>query len=315
MRLLVLGGTAFLGRAVVEAAVARGDEVTIFTRGRTHPELFPGVDRRRGDRDGGLGALADGSWDAVLDTSGYVPRVVGASAQLLRGRVGTYAFVSSVSVYADLSRAVDEDAPTAELIDEAGEDVAQHYGALKAACEREVKRAYGDAALVVRPGLIVGANDPTGRFTYWPHRAARGGDLLVPGPPERPLQLLDVRDLAEWILGALDGGVTGTYNAAGSWTFGDLVASLPGDARPVWVDDAFLLEHGVGEWTELPLWIGSPEYAGTHAANARRAIAAGLTFRPLPATARDALEQAVTVDGVGLTGAREQELLAAWGSR
>ncbi len=188
MRLLVLGGTAFLGRALVEAALERGDEVSLFTRGRTNPSLFENVERLRGDRDGDLGALQGRTWDAAVDTSGYVPRVVRASAELLRDAVDHYTFVSSISVYADLSSGPSEDGAVATLDDEGSEDAAQHYGALKALCERVVRDAYGARALVVRPGLIVGPHDPTGRFTYWPHRFARGGEVLAPGDPERHVQ-------------------------------------------------------------------------------------------------------------------------------
>jgi 2'-hydroxyisoflavone reductase len=315
MRLLVLGGTAFLGRALVEAAIARGDEVTIFTRGRTNPELFPEVDRRTGDRDGDLASLETGEWDAAVDLSGYVPRHVRASSELLEPRVGRYAFVSSVSAYADLSRGPDEESPLAELEDPGSEDVAQHYGALKALCEAEVVRTYDDRSLVVRPGLIVGPHDPTGRFTYWPHRFARGGSVLIPTLAKQ-VQLIDARDLAEWILAMLREQRGGVYNAAGTWTFADVASACATDgAAPVEIDDAFLLAQEVGEWMELPLWIASPEYAGMLSADASRALDAGLTFRPLDDTARATLERAEPVEGVGLTPQRERELLERWWAR
>ena len=183
MRILVLGGTQFLGRHVVEAALARGHDVTLFNRGQTRPELFPGVERLVGDRDGDLAALEAGSWDAVVDTSGYVPRLVRASAELLEPRAGRYLFVSSISVYADVSRpGVDEDAPVAQLEEETEEHRGPAYGALKALCEHAVQEVYGERATIVRPGLIVGPWDPTGRFTYWPARIAEGGDVLAPEP-------------------------------------------------------------------------------------------------------------------------------------
>jgi 2'-hydroxyisoflavone reductase len=318
MRLLVLGGTAFLGRALVEAALARGDDVTIFTRGRTNPDLFSKVERRTGDRDGDLASLDHGEWDAVVDTSGYVPRVVRASCELLAQRVGRYAFISSVSVYADLSRGPDEAAPLATLDDPESEDVGQHYGALKALCEAEVVGAFGDRASIVRPGLIVGPHDPTGRFTYWPHRFAAGGEVLTP-TLERQVQLIDVRDLAAWLLALLDANRSGVYNAVGTWAFGDVAAACAAaaanGATPAEVDDAFLIEQSVGEWMELPLWLSSPEYAGMLDADSSAAVAAGLAFRPLEETARGTLDEARTVEGVGLTQERERELLDAWRSR
>ncbi len=319
MRLLALGGTSFLGRQLVGQALERGHDVTTFTRGRTNPELFPEATRLHGNRDGDLAALEDGEWDAVVDTSGYLPRVVRASAELLRDRVSRYAFVSSISAYADLSTPVSEESPPAELEDPATEDVQEHYGALKAACEGVVEEVFGSGALVVRPGLIVGPHDPTGRFTYWPHRVARGGEVLAPGKPERELQVIDVRDLAAWLLHSVELGTTGRFNATGpvpSLTMQGLLESCRtvtgSDARFVWVGDDFLQQHEVGEWMELPLWLVDPAVGGMLAADISRAVAAGLTFRPLADTIAATLEQAKTVDGVGLSPERERELLAAW---
>jgi len=260
MKVLVLGGTVFLGRHVVEAALARGDEVTIFTRGVTAPDLFPDVERLQGDRDGDLAALAGREWDAVVDTSGFVPRVVRQSAELLAGAVGVHCFVSSVSVYADFSTSPTEESAVQTLEDPASEDVDQHYGALKAACENVVVEVLGDRALIVRPGLIVGPHDPSGRFTYWPVRIARAGDVLAPGPPSRSVQIVDARDLAAWILDASERRVTGTYNAVAEPTsFEDLVVTCArvAGAEPsvTWVDEAFLQAEGVIPWTELPLWL------------------------------------------------------------
>jgi 2'-hydroxyisoflavone reductase len=320
MRLLVLGGTKFLGRALVEAALARGHELTLFNRGETNPDLFPGVEHIRGDRAADLSALAGRTWDAAVDTPGYVPHVVRASAELLSGAVETYAFVSSVSAYADLSGPVDESSPTAELGELPADALLpdySNYGPLKALCEQSVCEAFGPAALVVRPGLIVGPHDPTGRFTYWPHRIARGGDVLVPGPPERESQFIDVRDLAAWIVDLCERRESGTYNATGTGiSWGELAETCrevaAADARFVWVTDDFLSEHEVGEWMELPLWINDPESVGIHRTDVSRALAAGLHFRPLADTVRATLADARPTEAAGLAPEREAELLAAW---
>lgn len=314
MRLLVLGGTAFLGRVVAEAALAAGHELTLFNRGRTSPGLFPEAEELHGDRDGGLGPLAGRKWDAAVDTSGYVPRVVRASAELLRDS-GHYTFVSSISAYARFAEPPREGDAVAAIDDPASEDVEAHYGALKALCEAVVEDVFGGRSLVVRPGLIVGPHDPTGRFTYWPHRVARGGEVLAPGPPERPVQLIDVRDLGEWIVRGAEARLGGLFNAIRPpFPMRELLAACPGEARVTWVDGSWLAQRGVGEWMELPLWLapGNAEWAGFLQADASQAIAAGLTFRPLEATARGALEEAELVDGVGLTPEREAELLRAW---
>jgi 2'-hydroxyisoflavone reductase len=303
----------FLGRAIAADALARGHELTLFTRGTTNPDLFPEAERIRGDRKRDLAAIEGRTWDAVIDTSGYVPADVRASAELLRDS-GRYVFVSSVSVYADFSSGPTEESPTAELgpmpEDELAADYS-NYGPLKALAEAEVERVFGDRALIVRPGLIVGPHDPTGRFTYWAHRLARGGELLAPAPPERRSQFIDVRDLAAWILDAAEQGLTGTYNATNqgvSWS--ELLAG----AEVTWVADEFLQEHEVGPWMELPLWIPDPEWVGMHSIDVGRAVAAGLRFRPLEETIRGAAE-APLQDGVGLTPEREGDLLAAWHSK
>jgi 2'-hydroxyisoflavone reductase len=321
VRLLLLGGPRFLGRAVIDAALARGHELTLFNRGTTGAELHPDLERIVGDRDGGLDGLRGRDWDAVVDTSGYLPRVVGAGARLLSEAVGHYVFVSSVSVYASFAAPVDEGSPLAELSAPGSEDVGTDYGALKALCEREVEDAFPGRATAVRAGLIVGPHDPTGRFTYWPHRVARGGDVLAPGPAWRPVQLVDVRDLAAWIVTAAEERLAGPFNATGPATMGavlDAARRVSGSsARTIEVDDAFLAAQGVGEWMELPLWIdaGSEDWRHFMEVDASRAIAAGLAFRPLDDTVAATLADAALVDGVGLTAEREAELLTAWWSR
>jgi 2'-hydroxyisoflavone reductase len=335
MRLLLLGGTKFLGRHCVDAALSRGHAVTLFTRGRAPNHWGDAVEMRTGDRDPaiapGLAALAAGTWDAVIDTSGYVPRVVRASAAMLRGRVGQYLFVSSMSVYVDASRpGVDESSPVATLDEPATEDIAKNYGALKACCEDEIRGAFGGGALVVRPGLIVGPHDATDRFGYWVARFRRPvllGDrpavAAVPAPATRPVQFIDARDLASWIVDLVEARASGMFNAcspAGLWTFGSLVDALgtaPGTPSPQWIDEATLLEHKVEPWTGLPLWIPSTfaDMAGFMECDSRKAEAAGLRVRALGDTidataawlcARDNAPAWKAV----LSGAAERELLA-----
>jgi len=296
MKVLVLGGTAFLGRHAVEAALAQGHEVTIFTRGRTNPDLFPEVEHLLGDRDGALGALAGRSWDGVVDTSGYVPRVVRQSAELLLDAAGRYAFVSSISVYADFSSPVNESSPVAQLESPASEDVDGDYGALKAACERVLEEVYGERSARVRAGLLVGPYDPTGRFTYWPRRLAAGGDVLAPGDPAAPVQFVDARDLGAWLVRLALEGPGGVFNATGPaepLTLGGLLeeanAAIGAGARLVWTNEQTLLDAGVRPWSELPLWVPGADYAWFQRADVRRALAAGLTFRPLAATVLDTL--------------------------
>jgi 2'-hydroxyisoflavone reductase len=321
LRVLLLGGPKFLGRAVIDAALERGHELTLFNRGATGAELYPEVERIVGDRDGGLDGLRGQEWDAIVDTSGYLPRLVGASARLLAETVAHYVFVSSISVYASFAEVVDEASPTAELTEEGSEDVGRDYGALKALCEQEVERAFSGRTTAVRAGLIVGPHDPTGRFTYWPHRVARGGDVLVPGPAWRPIQLVDVRDLAGWIVSAAEERLPGPFNVTGPATMGAVVDAARrvtgASARAVEVDDAFLANQGVDEWMELPLWVDTRNDAWRHflEVDVSRATGAGLTFRTLDDTVVATLAEAETVEGVGLTPERERELLEAWWGR
>jgi 2'-hydroxyisoflavone reductase len=297
--------------------VEQGHDVTLFTRGQTNPDLFPEAEHLRGDRDGDLGALAGREWDAVVDPSGYVPRVVRQSVELLRDAVGRYVFISSVSVYADESRGPDESAATAELEDPASEDVQEHYGGLKAACERVVDEVYGSRGASVRAGLIVGPHDPTERFTYWPRRLAEGGDVLAPGEPDAPIQYVDVRDLASFLLRLATSDVSGPINVTGPaepTTLGEVLPriaeALGADCRFHWVDSRTLLDEGVGPWMELPLWLGGESH-GIVQADITRALEGGLELRPLEETARDTLAWARTVEPQRptLTRAREAELL------
>lgn len=309
----MLGGTKFLGRAVVEAALARGHEPTLFNRGETNPDLFPEVEKLRGDRGSDLSALAGRTFDTIVDTCGYVPTTVRASAELLCD-CAQYVFVSSGSVYADLSVGPDVESPVAELGDASADELApdySNYGPLKALCEQAVWDVFRERSLIVRPGLIVGPHDPTGRFTYWAHRLERGGEILAPGPPGRRVQFIDVRDLADWMVDCAERRVTGVFNATNEGVaWGELLAG----ADVTWVSDEHLAEHEVGEWMELPLWIADPSFLGMHSADVSRAVAAALRFRPLAETVAGAAS-APAVDGVGLTPEREAELLAAWHER
>lgn len=329
MKLLVLGGTRFAGRHLVELALSRGHEVTLFHRGKTNPGLFPGTEEVLGDRDGGLSALPNRSWDAVLDFCGYVPRIVRQSVERLRGVTSLYVFVSTVSVYADTSQpGVDEGSPLAAPApgQETTEEVTgETYGWLKVLCEREVEEGFPGRSLIARPGLLVGPLDYTGRFNYWPWRLARGGEVLAPGRPGRTVQVVDARDLAAWLLGMAERGRTGLFNVTGpdrKLTMGEVLETCRDAAGSAstftWVDEPFLLENGVEPFTELPLWLPESE-AGFGEIDNRRAIAEGLTFRPLLDTARDTLAWMRSEPGPplgrSLAREREAELLRHWRER
>jgi 2'-hydroxyisoflavone reductase len=315
LRLLVLGGTRFVGPAFVEAAVARGHQVTIFNRGQTNPELFPNVEKIRGDRKQGLSPLRGRAWDAVVDTAAYFPRDVQLSVDALRDSVGRYLLVSSVSVYADQSIPQLEDAPLAVLGDP-DDTSPDSYGARKATCEQIVGSAFAQRATIVRPGLIVGPGDSTDRFSYWPKRVAHGGRVLAPGQPNDPLQFIDVRDLADFMLRIVEDDRPGTFNATGEIipfaAFLDECRRVTaGDAEFVWVPTQHLLAAGLDPWMGIPLWIAAPGWGAANRIPIDRAQAAGLTLRPLGETLRAALEDdtLVTLE-VGLTEECEAELLA-----
>lgn len=326
MRILILGGTEFLGRHLVDAALANGHEVTLFNRGQTNPELFPDVEKLRGDRDGNLDALRGRNWDAVIDTSGYVPRVVRQSVELLKDTVQHYTFVSSISVYEDFSHVgMDENAPVGTLEDATNENISEDYGALKALCEQEVQAGFGARVFIVRPGLIVGPYDPTDRFTYWVRRFAQGGEVLVPGRRDYPVQFIDVRDLAEWMIRMVENKVSGVFNATGpekALTMEELIGHLedviPSLGNATWVSEEFLESQGVQEWVELPLWISDRTgWPGFTSVNVSRAIAHGLTYRPLRETILDTLrwDQTGPQEGnlkAGLSRERELDLLRKW---
>lgn len=333
LNLLILGGTRFVGRHIAEAALARGHVLTLFNRGQSAAGLFPGVECRIGDRQGDLSALAQGEWDAVIDTCGYLPREVAASAAQLAGRVGAYAYISSISAYASFAAPNDEDSPLGVLDDPQTEVVdGATYGPLKAACEAAlVARVGAGCALLIRPGLVVGPHDPTERFTYWPARvwlAAPGEPVLVPAPADEGLQFIDARDLAGFVLDALEQGRRGAYNAVaapGQWRREQLLqacASVAGtQPRWAWASAEALEAQGVKPWNELPLWLpDSAEYAGFMQAHNAKALGAGLRIRPLAETVADTLAwwRSLAPDQrrfskAGLSPEREAQLLAALG--
>ncbi|MFL5357505.1 NAD-dependent epimerase/dehydratase family protein [Archangium sp.] len=333
--ILVLGGTGFLGPAFVTAAQARGHTLTLFNRGKTRPELFPDVEKLHGDRDPlkgeGLKALEGRSFDAVLDTSGYYPRMVRASAELLAPHVGQYIFISSVSAYSKNDTPdADENAETATLADPTVETMGknfENYGGLKRACEQATEKALGGRATVVRPGYIVGPEDRTDRYVYFPLRYDKGGEMLAPGSPEDPLQIIDVRDLAEWLVLLVERNTTGTFNAVGPekpWTMGEMFAACKEvtgkDTKLTWVPGEFLLKNGEDGEGALPIWAPAfGAYAGMHRRSNARAVKAGLRFRSPVVTTRDALawfqslpEERRNQLRAGLPAEREAQLLSLW---
>lgn len=311
---------------MVEAALGRGHNVTLFNRGQHNPELFPQAEKLRGDRDSELGALTGRAWDAVIDPSGYVPRVVGASAHLLAAQARHYTYISSLSAYKlPYAGVLDESAPVETLPEGriATEEITgETYGALKVLSERAVAQAFPERALIIRPGLIVGPHDPSDRFTYWPARVARGGEVLAPSPPQRSVQFIDVRDLAEWIIRLVEAGAIGTYNATGPLqplSMGTLLAACQAaaDSRAwfTWLDEATLLEHKVEPYTELPLWVPQ-ESRDFDRFDCSKAFTSGLTIRPLAETIRAILEWDATRPADhprrnGLKPEREAQLLSA----
>ncbi len=326
MRVLVIGGTRFVGRHVVQAALDAGHEVTLFHRGRTGTDLFPGATHLLGDRDGDLTALSGGDWDATVDVCAYVPRQVRTLAAALGGRGGRYVFTSSISAYAPTTvPGITEDAPLAVLEDEATEEVtAETYGGLKALCERAAAEAFGPATLVVRPTYVIGPFDPTGRYPYWVRRLARGGAVLAAGPPGQAVQTVDGRDLGAFVVGLVEQGAEGAVHAAAPrppWSLRDLLeetaaAVAPAGTSLVWVDPDFAAEEGL-DGRDLPLWHEGAD-DGIGAVDPSRALALGLRPRPVAESARAVLDDAAgtpLVDGVGLPADREQELLRRWRSR
>ncbi len=326
MRILIIGGTRFLGRHLVESALKRSHEVTLFNRGKSNPGLFPQLETILGDREQDVEKLKGRIWDAVIDVAGYLPRIVRLSAEVLKENVARYVFISSISVYENFKQiGIDESYPVGKLENETVEEITgETYGPLKALCEKIVQDIYGERAIIVRPGLIVGPHDPTDRFTYWPVRIARGGDVLAPQKPEAVIQVVDVRDLANFIIKLIQDNASGVYNATGpdyELTIGQLIEvskQISGsDANIHWASVDFLNQHKVEAWSDMPTWVpGDEEGVGFSRVDVSKAIEAGLRFRPLEETVRDTLAWAQTrpVDHewrAGLTTEREAQILAA----
>lgn len=327
MDILIIGGTQFVGRALSEAVLANGHNLTLFHRGKTNSDLFPEAEHILGDRDGDLEKLGDQKWDTVIDTCGYVPRLVKDAAEYLADKVEQYVFISTISVFAESAQHHrDENAELAqfpESVDPNAEEITgETYGPLKVACEQIAEEIMPKRVLTIRPGLIVGPHDHTGRFTYWPVRVRDGGDILAPGTSDLPTQMIDVRDLAEWTVRMVEAKQMGIYNATGpatTLTVGEMLQTCHevsgSDGNFVWVEDQFLMENEVAPTRDLPQWVPA-EMSSIFTISVQKAVDAGLTFRPLADTVRDTL---AWVDGdesrlktTGLTPEREQELLAAY---
>jgi 2'-hydroxyisoflavone reductase len=341
MRILILGGTGFTGPFQVRYALDRGHKVTVFNRGKTHPgELPEGVEQLIGDRNGKLDALKDRKWDVVIDNPTSVPVWVRDVAQVLKGNVERYVFISTISVYGDTSKSgIEEHAPLAKYT---GPDAMKEtrdsiiaskfalYGPLKALSEQEAEKWFPKQSLIIRPGLIVGPRDETDRFTYWPVRIDRGGEVMAPGDPSDPVQFIDGRDLAEWVIRMVEKRETGIYNATGPDKTLGVGAMLEGiksanksNARFTWVNTDFLEAQKVAPWSDMPVWVPSRgEEAGMGRISIKAALGKGLTFRPLAETARDTLawfksqpaERQAKLKA-GLSAEREKEVLAAWHKR
>lgn len=334
LRILILGGTGFTGPYQVRYALSRGHKVTTFNRGKTHPnELPPEVEQLIGDRNGKLDALKDRQWDVVIDNPTTLPAWVRDAGQVLKGNVDRYVFISTISVYGDVKTGVDESAPTEkydgpdpykETLDAMRASGFKTYGPLKALSEKEAEKWFPGKALVIRPGLIVGPRDQTDRFTYWPVRIDRDGEVLVPGTPDDPVQFIDARDLAEWTIRMVENRETGIYNATGpakplgiGGMLDGIKSALKSNAKFIWASEEFLTQQKVEAWSDMPVWTGKE--SGMARTSIARALAKGLTFRPLDETARDTLAWFKTLPEdrqsklhAGLTPEREAEVLATW---
>ncbi|HZR79358.1 MAG TPA: NAD-dependent epimerase/dehydratase family protein [Chthoniobacterales bacterium] len=334
MRILILGGTGFTGPYQVQYALSRGHKVTTFNRGKSHPgELPKEVEQLIGDRNGQLDALKNRKWDAVIDNPTTLPAWVRDAAQILKDNVDRYVFISTISVYGETKTGVDETAPTSkyngadpykETMEAVKASGFQTYGPLKALSEKEAEKWFPGKSLVIRPGLIVGPRDETDRFTYWPVRIDRGGEVLAPGDPKDPVQFIDARDLAEWTIRMVENRETGIYNATGPAKplgVGEMLNGIKeaekSNATFTWVEEKFLDEQKVSAWSDMPVWTGKE--SGLARTKIDKALSKGLTFRPLSETARDTLAwfksrppERQSKMKAGLTPERETEVLSAW---
>ena len=335
LKILVLGGTTFLGPAFVRSALARGHSITLFNRGKSRTSLFPEVEKLVGDRNNDLEALKGREWDVVVDTSASLPKWVEDTTSLLKDATRQYMFISSVSCYAGFSKVgISEDDPVGTVEGDITQITGGNYGPAKARCEAINLATFGDRATNIRPGLIVGPEDPTDRFTYWPVRVGDGGEVLAPGDGQAHTQVIDVRDLGEWMLHCCEKNITGTFNAVGPekpTTMKRMLetcqSALKSDAKLTWVDAEFLQGQGVGAWMNMPCWVPPVgDYAGFGRIDGSKAFAAGLSTRPLDAIVRDTQAWFKTLpeerqariyqaDAGRLTREREAEVLAAWKSR
>lgn len=328
MKLLFIGGTRFVGRHLANAALEAGHEVTLFHRGQTNPDLFPQIEHILGDRNENLDRLDGGDWDVVIDTCGYFPKQVRASAEKLADQVSLYAFISTISVYADFSRiGLDETAQLATTDDPDQDEITgENYGPLKALCEAAVQEVFGKKAFIPRPGLIVGPHDTSDRFTYWVRRGLENNPYPAPGPGDQPVQMIDARDLAAWTINGIKSGLSGPFNATGPvelLTFKDMLdACQQGTAsqsEPVWIEPEFLMDHEVEPWSDLPLWMPDKDQSGMLAADCRKAISAGLTYRPLADTVADIAEwerqRGLPPLKTGLSPQRQAALVDQWQER
>lgn len=337
LRILILGGTGFTGPFQVQYALSRGHKVTTFNRGKTHPgELPKEVEQLIGDRNGQLDALKGRQWDVVIDNPTTLPVWVRDAAQILKGNVDRYVFISTISVYQDSKTGVDENSPLQkyegadpykETLESMKANGFKLYGPLKALSEKEAEKWFPGKTLVIRPGLIVGPRDESDRFTYWPVRIDRGGEVLAPGKPQDSVQYIDGRDLAEWTIRMVENGNTGIYNATGPASpigigamLDGIKAALKSSAKFTWVDEKFLSDQKVQAWSDLPVWAGAED--GITRTSISRALSKGLTFRPLDVTARDTLAwfKSLPPDRqshpkAGLSPEREAEVLAQWQKR
>jgi 2'-hydroxyisoflavone reductase len=329
LKVLFLGGTRFLGPHQVEYALARGHRVTLFNRGKTNPHLFPDVEKLRGDRNDDLKALENRSWDAVIDNSAHIPRWISDVGQVLRGRVGQFLFISSTGVYHPYKTVdIPEEGQLATLEDPSVEEVnGETFGGLKVLCEKESEKQFPGMATVVRPHLIVGPGDNTDRFTYWPARIARGGEVLAPGNSDDPIQIIDVRDLSRFCVQCLEEGHTGVFNAVGprspmtiSGLLHGIRATVSNEIRFTWVDADFLEKNGVQAWGHMPAWIPPQgEYLGMCLISGRKALEHGMVIRPLAVTATDTLSWWESLDEerrskprAGCPADLEAKTLEAW---